>query len=74
MNPKENKIYVYIGPSIRGVIQNGSIFQGAIPHVEKYPQIEKLIVADTEAAEAKIKVKTPGNSLNSAYCALLSAE
>ena len=73
-------VFVYIGPSIRGVIQNGSIFRGSRKNVlsklaavaEKYPKVTRLLVKDTEVAEAREKIKNGGNGLSNAYNSLLS--
>ncbi len=75
-------IYVYIGPSIRGIVQNGSIFRGTREDVEeklasvieRYPQIKRMLIKDTELAEAREKIKTSGNGLNATYNALLFTE
>lgn len=72
-------IYVYVGPSVRGIIQNGSIFRGSRKTVleqnalaiEFCPKIERLIVADNEIMSAKEKIKEGGNLLNTAYLAVL---
>ena len=71
-------VYVYIGPSIRGVIQKGSIYRGTRESIlasldsalKEYPKIERLIVADTELVSAKNKISIGGNSLSNAYRAL----
>ncbi len=68
-------IFVYIGPSIRGVIQQGSIYRGTRESVllslscalEKHPKIERLVIADRELAAAKQKIKVGGNPLSNAY-------
>ncbi len=70
-----NSIFVYVGPSIRGSIQNGTIYRGSrksviefLHHaVEKFPMIERLIVADTDIAVAKDKIARGNNSLGIAY-------
>ena len=75
-------IYVYLGPSIRGVIQNGTIYRGTRRQVlsaiaiviEKYPKIERLIVEDSEIVSSKAKIKMGGNALSNAYKAILAAE
>lgn len=63
---------MYIGPTIMGVIQNGTVFRGTKAEalssvssdvIEKYPLIASLIVSDSTLAEDRIKVKTPGNWL-----------
>lgn len=79
--PVERRVYIYLGPSIRGVIITGSIYTGdrkqvlekLKPAIEMYPKIEKLVVADNEIAAAKEKIRTSGNSLYAAYNALLTA-
>ena len=61
----------YLGPSIRGVVQNGSIYEGTKAEVvlklhdaiEKYPRIEKLIIPHDALAESRPKVRTKGNYL-----------
>lgn len=73
---------VYIGPSIRGVIQSGTIYGKSLeetkaflaPAIEKYPLIGKLISTDKTIAEDRIKVKTAGNLLNVYYTKLASGK
>lgn len=81
MEPKEKpaddpgRFCVYIGPSIRGVIQSNTIYPGTKQEVQKhladaierYPLIAKLISTDKTFAEDRIKVNTAGNVLN-VYC------
>lgn len=74
----EQGVFVYLGPSIRGVIQSGTIYRGTRQHIkdnlqyaiEKYPHIDTLIVADTDIADAKAKIKKGGNAISHAYKAL----
>lgn len=62
----ESRIWVYYGPSIRGVVTNGRIFRGTRAEVlksleaaiAKYPQIERLIVADKEIKKARADMKS----------------
>ena len=62
---------VYIGPTITGVIQNGTIMRGGkkevlksfAPAIEKYPLITSLIVTGDTLAQDRIKAMTPGNLL-----------
>ncbi len=76
--PKD-EIFVYIGPSVRGIIQNGSIFRGErgavlgknASAIEFCPKIERLIVADREIMSAKKKLKEGGNSISLAYAAVI---
>lgn len=61
----EARIWVYLGPSIRGTVTNGRVFRGSRAEVIKslengikeYPQIERLIVADREVAKARNDLK-----------------
>lgn len=61
----------YIGPSIRGVVQNGTIYEGSPDEVkarladaiEKFPRIAALIVKGDQLADARVKVRTKGNYL-----------
>ena len=68
---KETGFFVYLGPSIRGVIQTATIYEGTKAEVEeflagpieRYPRIKRLLVSGETIAEDRIKVKTPGNGL-----------
>lgn len=73
--------YIYVGPTIAGVIQTGHLFRAAsksdalseIPlAVEKYPLIASLVVSGETYPEDRIKVKTPGNLLYVHYQQLLA--
>ena len=57
LKPKDNSsgFYCYIGPSITGIIQHGTI--------EKYPLVKTLIVSGDALPEARLKIKRPGNAL-----------
>jgi len=71
---------MYIGPSIRGVIQANTIYNGPKHKVEKqlekqierFPLIAKLIVTDKSLAEDRIKVKTAGTPLHMYYSKLVA--
>lgn len=73
-------VYVYLGPSIRGVIQNGSIYCGTRTQiletlktaVESHPMIERLIVEDVDIMAAKEKINKGDNLLSIAYKRLLA--
>ena len=61
----------YLGPTIRGVVQQGTIYEGSLDDVkrrlayaiEKYPRIAALISTGDELAENRVKIKTKGNYL-----------
>ena len=80
--PVNDGVFIYIGPTIFGVIQTGTIYAGKREDVlksisdaiEKYPKIERLIVADSELASAKRQIKVGGNALSHAYKALKTTE
>ena len=75
---KNDGVYVYLGPSIRGVIQTGAIYRGTRDEVlkslaeaiSKFPKIATLIVEDCDIAKAKEKIRNGVNSLSSAYKSL----
>ena len=66
---------VYLGPTIRGKIQYGTIIRGSKAQaletlksvVKKYPSVKELVVTSTSLPAARIKVKTPGTLLNLRY-------
>lgn len=73
---------VYLGPTITGVVQSGTIYRGTKARVlknlesavGKYPLIPSLIVTDKTLAEDRVKVKTPGNILYVNYHKLASGK
>ena len=73
---------VYLGPSIRGVIQSGTIYRGdkaavlkeLAPALERHPLIASLVVTNDTLAVDRIKVKTAGNLLNVNYRKLASGK
>ena len=70
-------VSVYIGPSIKGVIQHGTIIVGTPAEaikdpmvqiaLQKRPDIKTFIVNATESMDAKKRMKTPGDKLYKAY-------
>lgn len=79
-NAKQNGFCVYLGPTIKGVIQNGTVYRGTKEQVvknlklaiEKVPLISSLIVPGEKLPETRIKVKTPGNILYVNYKKILT--
>ena len=77
---KNDGFSVYIGPSIRGVIQSGTIVGGTrnaalttfSTAIEQYPRIADLVVSGETLVVDRIKVKTAGNLLNKYYNDLVS--
>lgn len=72
---KNDGFCVYLGPTITGLIQEGTIYRGTKETVvvsldkaiKKYPLIKSLIVTNEDLVEARVKVKTPGNILYVSY-------
>lgn len=73
---------VYLGPSLRGVIQSGAVYKGSkasvlkeiAPALERYPLIASLVVTGDTLPADRIKVKTAGNLLNVNYKKLASGK
>jgi hypothetical protein len=69
------KFCVYLGPTVVGKIQNGTIYPGAKAKVletlgdviKKYPLTAGLIVTDKTLVQDRVKIKTPGNALYVKY-------
>lgn len=77
----EEEVFVYIGPAVQGVAQPGMICAGSreevlarfAPILEKCPEAARLVVKDTELAEARRKLKQGGNAVSQAAERLASA-
>lgn len=62
--------YIYIGPTIRGVIHNSDIYRGtraeavekAAGAIEKYKLVKALIVSGDALPVARLRLKEPGNA------------
>ena len=75
-------VFVYIGPTIRGAVQESTIISGTLTEIkaqyarliEKHPQVERLIVPMDSLAVCRRDVKTSGTLLHRKYVELLSAE
>ena len=75
-----DSVFVYIGPSIRGVIQKGTVYSGNRQEViealdsaiQKYPRIRSLIVSGETLAVDRISVKIPGTRLHTEYKRLVA--
>lgn len=71
---------MYLGPTIIGVVQNGTIYQGSkktvlkelADAIETYPLIASLVISDKTLSEDRVKIKTPGNALYANYRKLAS--
>lgn len=72
---------VYLGPTIIGVVQQGTVFPmpkdkavSGIPRIAEYPEIASLVFSGTELPEARISVRTPGTLANHNYNKLVSCQ
>lgn len=78
---KSSSVSVYIGPSIKGVIQNGTIFMGSPAEAIKEPLVQialqtrpgikALIIDASELSDAKKRINTPGDTLYKQYSDIL---
>lgn len=69
---EKTEIYVYIGPTVRGVLQSGTVYRGKKSDIigkiaEKYPQIEKLTVKSSALADARRKIQNGEGIIALAY-------
>lgn len=70
---------VYLGPSISGLIQKGSVYpcskgetlRRIADAAERYPEVAALVVPGNILPEARRKVQTPGNLLYEYYHRIL---
>ena len=69
------RIFIYLGPSIRGSVLSGAILQGDREDVEqqlktaieKYPLVRNLLIPSSSIVKDRVNVETPGNLLNEFY-------
>ncbi len=72
---------VYLGPSILGVIQSGTVIADGDEYaqkmkdaaVSKYPLVKALLIPKDRLAADRVKVKTPGTALYENYKKLVAA-
>lgn len=72
---RHDGFFVYLGPNVRGVVQNGAIYEGSrneveaflFSAIERFPQIRIMLISSETLAEDRIKIKTPGNYLYEEY-------
>ena len=67
MTKKENKKVMYLGPTIRGVVKNGAVFEGGIPkNLEKIagkkPIIQNLIVPLANIVDVSKNIRVEGTA------------
>jgi hypothetical protein len=67
-------VYIYLGPTIRGVIQNAAIYTGTLNEVRAHlkdaldaqPDIGVLLIPAAQAGEVRAALKRGGNAY--AFC------
>jgi hypothetical protein len=67
MTRKENKKVMYLGPTIRGVVKNGAVFEGGIPKnfekiAGKKPIIQNLIVPLENIVDVSKNIRVEGTA------------
>lgn len=67
---------VYIGPTLKGVVRNGTVFSNGLTkeldeECKKNPLLLKMIVNVTDLAKSKHEVNSPGSVLNILYKTIL---
>lgn len=67
--PKAPKITCYVGPSITGALQNGTIYAGELPAIvkdiiEKVPEIGALMVGINALPQAQAELRDPRSGLS----------
>lgn len=81
VNSVKNKGFcVYIGVTIKGAVQHGTIFRNRkeadavlAPLIGKYPDAAYLVVGHTELSDARKLIKTPSNTYYTANQRLMRA-
>ncbi|SHO50071.1 hypothetical protein [Anaerocolumna xylanovorans] len=71
MTKTEGKV-MYLGPTIRGVVKNGAVYEGGLPKklflvAEKKPIVKNLIVPLAEIVEIKRAIDQEGTAEAIAY-------
>ena len=75
---KAASFFMYLGPSITGVIQKGTIYSAddverlTAAAIERFPRIKALIVSDETIVEDRINVTKPGTRLYNEYKKLVA--
>lgn len=80
--PEISDFCAYVGPTLLGVIQNGTVYpkpksemlKELAPVIDRFPLVAKLIVHGRDLAEAKVNVKRPGNIMHINYHKLASGK
>lgn len=74
---KSASFFMYLGPTIQGVIQSASIFASAddkqlATAIEKFPRVKALLISGETIAEDRINVTKPGTRLYAEYHRLVN--
>lgn len=78
---EEARVWVYIGPTVRGIVTNGAVLSGTRSAVlaglpcgyKNYPQIERLIVSPKDLINAKKQLAEKKGGITKAYEAVTAA-
>lgn len=78
---EEEKIFVYLGPTIGGLIQTGTIYKAKSKDdiadialaVSKIPKIKQLIVQDINIRSTQAKLRDGNNAVSNAFKEIAAA-
>ena len=78
--PKQASFFMYLGPSILGVIQKASIYSGTredvekllAPAIAKFPRIRALLISGETISVDRVNVTKPGTRLYAEYHRLVN--
>ncbi len=70
--PEAPKITCYVGPSIYGALQSGTIYRGELPQIvkdtiNKVPEIGALMVDISKLPQAQAELRDPRSGLSVLY-------
>lgn len=68
----EKQIMVYVGPSLKNIVQTGSAFTGGYPpklrrEMEKRPYLLELMIPTERLSAARKELRMPGSGLSQLY-------
>ena len=79
---QDDKLYVYIGPSLRGIVTFGECYHGTADEIQEkvrtlakiVPEARMLVVPVEQLAVSRKETETPGRALYHAYHAVLNSK
>lgn len=76
---QSNNTLVYIGPTITGVVKEGTAFTSGLPEslkdmMKENPLLNRMVVSVNNLAEAMNEVRDSGSALNAIYNKILGGK